>query len=285
MVNVAVSTSDALQRLVTVVRRLRDPQSGCAWDLAQTHASLAPFAIEEAYELADAIEAGDDNDVRDELGDVVLQVVLHAQLASERDAFGLADVLDSISDKMERRHPHIFGDAPPADWEAIKATERASKADRSALAGVAAALPALSRAAKLGVRAAGVGFDWKDANGVLDKVVEELGEIAGASDMVQRQEEFGDLLFTLVSWGRHAGIEAEAALREANAKFERRFRLMEAAEPSLGEMDATGLERAWARAKTVQRAEKRDQSASDSRTDSASDPLSATARSSTSPRS
>ena len=277
--------SAALRRLVAIVRRLRDPQTGCEWDLVQTHASLAPFAIEEAYELADAIRAGSDGDVRDECGDVVFQVVLHAQLASERNAFDLTDVLQGISDKMERRHPHIFGDAARADWEAIKASERQDSSDRSALAGVAGTLPALSRAAKLGARAARVGFDWTGVTGVLDKVVEELNEIDSAADEIERQEEFGDLLFTLVSWARHAGIDAETALRDANTKFEARFRLMEAAESPLDDVDAIGMESAWARAKTRQRAEKRDQSASDNRTDSDNDPSSATDRSSTSPRS
>ena len=278
-------SSDPLQRLVAVVRRLRDPRSGCAWDLAQTHASLSRFVLEEAYELFDAIAGADDDELRDELGDVLFQVVLHAQVAADRGAFELAEVANAIADKMERRHPHIFGDGTSADWEAIKEAERQGKADRSKLAGVAAALPALTRAAKLGERAARAGFDWADTSGVLDKVVEELGEIDDALDERERQEEFGDLLFTLVSWGRHQRIDAEAALRGANAKFERRFRLMESADPAFGDLDAESMESAWERAKAAQRAEKRDQSTSDSRTETASEPSAAADRASTSPRS
>lgn len=280
-----MSSVEALGRLVAIVRRLRDPRAGCPWDLAQSHASLAPFAIEEAYELADAIGSGDDGELRDELGDVALQVVLHSQLASERAAFGLDDVLHGVCDKMERRHPHIFGVAPHGDWEAIKAAERLANTDQSALAGVAKALPALARAQKLGARAAGVGFDWADTAGVLDKVVEELAEIAAAKTELERREEFGDLLFTLVSWSRHAGIDAETALREATDKFDGRFRLLEAAEPFLATLGEAEMDAAWARAKELQRAENRDQSAVDSFTDTASDPSSATFLSSTSPRS
>lgn len=233
------------------MRRLRGPVDGCEWDRAQTHDSLAPYAIEEAYELADAIRSGDDDDLRGELGDVALQVVFHAQVAADRNAFDLADVLSAVADKMERRHPHIFGDAERVEWDIVKQRERSGLGDHSALAGVAATLPALMRAQKLGGRAARVGFDWAGSTGVLDKVVEELGEIADATTTEERHEEFGDLLFTLVSWARHAGLDAETALRDANAKFERRFRAMESATGALDGRTADELEAAWQRAKRI----------------------------------
>ncbi|MEH3160299.1 MAG: nucleoside triphosphate pyrophosphohydrolase [Sphingomonas taxi] len=208
--------------------RLRDPKRGCAWDVAQSWATIAPYTIEEAYEVADAIARDDAADLKDELGDLLLQVVFHSRIAEEAGAFTLADVVASISDKMERRHPHIFGDAAASPgWEELKAAERRGKEDASALAGVAAGLPALMRAVKLQKRAARVGFDWPDADGPKAKIVEEIEEVAGASsDTVD--EEIGDLLFATVNWARHLGIDPEAALRAGNAKFERRFRAMEA---------------------------------------------------------
>lgn len=215
-----------IERLVTIMARLRDPERGCEWDRAQTFATIAPYTIEEAYEVADAIERGDWADLKDELGDLLLQVVFHSRIAEEAGLFALADVVAAISDKMERRHPHIFGDGKNPGWEALKAAERAAKPDASALAGVAVGLPALLRAEKLQRRAARVGFDWPDATGPRAKVDEELIEVEGATPG-ELEGEVGDLLFSVVNWARHLGIDAEAALRTANAKFERRFRNME----------------------------------------------------------
>ncbi len=217
-----------IERLVAIMARLRDPVDGCEWDRVQTWATIAPYTIEEAYEVADAIERNDPADLKDELGDLLLQVVFHSRIAEEDGAFSFADVITAISDKMERRHPHIFGDAAVSPgWEAIKADERAGKSDGSALAGVAVGLPALSRADKLQKRAARVGFDWPDASGPLAKVVEEIAEVreAGADTIA---EEIGDLLFAVTNWARHLGVDPEAALRAGNAKFEARFRAIEA---------------------------------------------------------
>jgi nucleoside triphosphate diphosphatase len=214
-------------RLVAIMARLRDPEHGCEWDIAQTYATIAPYTIEEAYEVADAIAREDVGDLKDELGDLLLQVVFHSRIAEEAGDFTLADVVTAISDKMERRHPHIFGDAGETPgWEAIKAAERGSK-HGGALAGVALGMPALSRAEKLQRRAARVGFDWPDASGPRGKVDEELSEVEAASSD-ERAEEIGDLLFAVVNWARHLGVDAEAALRAANSKFERRFAGMEA---------------------------------------------------------
>ncbi|MBN2971947.1 nucleoside triphosphate pyrophosphohydrolase [Roseomonas aeriglobus] len=219
-----------IERLVTIMARLRDPEHGCEWDTVQTFDTIAPYTIEEAYEVADAIARGDMGELKDELGDLLLQVVFHARIAEEAGHFALPDVVAAISDKMERRHPHIFGDATEGGhhlWEVIKAEERAAKTDPSALAGVALSLPALLRAEKLQKRAARVGFDWPDPSGARAKVDEELAEVEAASDD-ERVEEVGDLLLAVVNWARKLGVEPEAALRVANAKFERRFRAMEA---------------------------------------------------------
>ena len=219
----------AIERLLAIMARLRDPAHGCEWDVAQTWATIAPYTIEEAYEVADAIARNDPADLKDELGDLLLQVVFHARIAEDAGAFAFADVVDSISDKMERRHPHIFGDAVASPgWEELKAAERrAASDDGSALAGVAAGLPALMRAVKLQKRAARVGFDWPDASGSLAKVHEEIEEVQGASSQTV-EEEVGDLLFAVVKWARHLDIDPEAALRAGHAKFEARFRAMEA---------------------------------------------------------
>lgn len=216
-----------IERLVAIMARLRDPDRGCDWDVAQTWATIAPYTIEEAYEVADAIARDDAADLKDELGDLLLQVVFHSRIAEEAGAFTLADVVASISDKMERRHPHIFGDAMQSPgWENLKAAERSGKADASALAGVAVGLPALMRAVKLQKRAARVGFDWPDDAGPRAKLHEEIEEVAAATGD-EIEDEIGDLLFSAVNWARHLGVDPEAALRRGNAKFERRFRNME----------------------------------------------------------
>jgi len=218
--------SAQLDRLLSIMARLRGPD-GCDWDRAQDFSTITPYTIEEAYEVADAIERGDFADLRGELGDLLLQVVFHARMAEEAGHFAFEDVARSICDKMEARHPHIFGTAGKSPgWEELKAAERAHKGTESALEGVAAALPALLRAEKLQRRAARSGFDWPDPQGPADKVVEEMNELAGAS-ADKRAEEAGDLLFAAVNLVRAYGIAPEDALRAANAKFERRFRAME----------------------------------------------------------
>lgn len=222
-----------LDRLLAIMARLRDPQRGCEWDLAQTFATIAPYTIEEAYEVADAIERDDMAALKDELGDLLLQVVFHARMAEERGLFVFGDVADAITAKMETRHPHIFGDAPDQGqsreerWERLKAEERRAKGASSALDGVALALPALMRAEKLQKRAARQGFDWPDPAGPAAKVIEELDELAEAGTDAERQEEAGDLLFAAVNAVRAYGVAPEEALRAANAKFELRFRGME----------------------------------------------------------
>lgn len=219
-----------LARLVAIMKRLRDPEWGCEWDSVQTFATIAPYTIEEAYEVADAIQRDDMAALADELGDLQLQVVFHAEIAEELGHFTLADVVARISDKLERRHPHIFGDAPNGGhhlWEEIKASERANDPDQSALAGVALALPALERAAKLQKRAARTGFDWPDPSGPRAKIDEELEELEAETDPARRAEELGDLLFAVVNLARHLKIDPEEALRQANRKFEQRFRAIE----------------------------------------------------------
>jgi ATP diphosphatase len=240
----------SLDRLVDIMKRLRDPVSGCEWDSVQSFETIAPYTIEEAYEVADAINRGDMDSLADELGDLQLQVVFHARMAEEAGHFTLADVLNGISDKLERRHPHIFGDAEDGGhhlWEVIKAEERAKNPDKSALAGVAQALPALERAAKLQKRAARTGFDWPDIEGPKAKIREELDEIAAAAPE-ELEEEVGDLLFAAVNFARHLKIDPEEALRKANRKFERRFRAIEAA-PGFDQMSLDEMEALWVAAK------------------------------------
>ena len=212
------------------MQRLRDPEHGCDWDGAQDFGTIAPYTIEEAYEVADAIARGDMADLKDELGDLLFQVVFHSRMAEEAGLFALPDVVASISDKMERRHPHVFGDSAGGHeqhWERLKAVEREAKGEAGALDGVAAGLPALLRAEKLQKRAARTGFDWPDSSGARAKIDEEIAEIEAATP-AERAEEVGDLLFAVVNWARHLGVDPEAALRLANAKFERRFKAMEA---------------------------------------------------------
>ena len=243
----------SLERLVAIMKRLRDPQHGCEWDRAQNFATIAPYTIEEAYEVADAIHRGDMDALADELGDLQLQVVFHAQMAAEAGRFALDDVLTRISDKLERRHPHIFGDAAHSPgWEELKARERQESPDSSALAGVAMALPALERAAKLQRRAARTGFDWPDETGPRAKIDEELAELDRESDQAARAEELGDLLFAVVNLARHLNIDAEDALRQANRKFEARFRQIES-EPGFTELNLDEKEALWVAAKAAQR--------------------------------
>ena len=245
-----------IDRLVTIMARLRDPETGCDWDVAQDFSTIAPYTIEEAYEVADAIARNDMADLKDELGDLLLQVVFHSRMAEEAGLFALPDVVAAISDKMERRHPHVFGDSPGGHaqhWERLKADEREAKGDSGALDGVAIGLPALLRAEKLQKRAARTGFDWPDADGPRAKVIEEIAEIDAASP-AEREEEIGDLLFAVVNWARHLSVDAEAALRGANAKFERRFKAMEAeAGDAFAGLDLDGKEALWLSAKRAER--------------------------------
>ncbi len=247
------------------MRQLRDPETGCAWDIEQTFETIAPYTIEEAYEVADAIERNDLSDLQDELGDLLLQVVFHAQMASEQGSFAFDDVVNSIVDKMVRRHPHVFGDAKfaneaelKASWEASKAAERAGKSeDTSALADIAVALPALKRADKIQKRAARVGFDWPDVAPVWDKLQEETHEVQEAlanDDAAAVQDEIGDLLFTMVNLARHVNVDAETALVAANNKFEKRFRQVEQLaskqQDVLSELSLSELDALWDKAKS-----------------------------------
>ena len=249
----------SIARLIEIMAALRDPKTGCPWDVEQDFRSIAPYTLEEAYEVADAIERGQLQDLQEELGDLLLQVVFHAQMAREQGAFDFDDVVRGICDKLVRRHPHVFAgervesaEAQTELWEQLKAGEKAARAPAGLLDDVPLALPALTRAAKLGRRAARAGFDWPDAAGPRSKVDEELGELddalaAGApADVVEG--EVGDLLFALVNFARHLGVDAEAALRRSNEKFVRRFRHVERrlSEAGLAGNDA-GLEQmdAW----------------------------------------
>jgi ATP diphosphatase len=247
-----------LPRLIEIMRRLRDPESGCPWDIEQDFATIAPYTIEEAYEVADAIEREAWDELEGELGDLLFQSVFHAQMADERGLFDIHDVADRMSDKMVARHPHVFGDESrdksanqqTVDWETIKAAERAARARTGVLDDVALGLPALLRAVKLQKRAARVGFDWPDIEPVLDKVAEEAREVVEARESLSHAElteEIGDLLFVLANVARHLGVDPEAALRGTNAKFVRRFGRIEAdladrgkrpEDSDLAEMDA-----------------------------------------------
>jgi MazG family protein len=252
----------SIDRLLRIMARLRDPDGGCPWDREQDFATIAPYTIEEAYEVADAIERGDTASLKDELGDLLLQVVFHARMAEEAGLFGFDDVAAAISDKMVRRHPHVFGDVEIAGvaaqneaWEAHKAKERAAAgAGNSVLDGIALALPALLRAGKMSRRAARIGFDWPDARAVMPKLVEEIAEIEAEIDKgagkERLEDEVGDLLFAAANLARKLDVEPETALRRATAKFERRFRRVEqlAAERGIGHgLDA--LEQLWKQVK------------------------------------
>jgi ATP diphosphatase len=252
-------TTQSIDRLLAIMARLRDPQKGCEWDVAQSFATIAPYTIEEAYEVADAIARDDMVALREELGDLLLQVVFHARIAQEAGHFAFDDVADAISAKMEARHPHIFGTAPDqgqsreARWEGLKAQERAAKGATSALDGVALALPALMRAEKLQKRAARVGFDWPDTAGPEAKVVEEIEEINHAKNDVERFEEAGDFLFAAANLVRAHGIAPEEALRAANAKFERRFIAMEAmAQGKFAQLTLDEQEALWQKVKQAE---------------------------------
>jgi ATP diphosphatase len=258
-----------IPRLLAIMARLRDPETGCSWDIAQTFASIAPYTLEEAYEVADAIDRQAWGELRGELGDLLLQTVFHARMAEEAGHFTFADVVAAISDKMVARHPHIFGDESrdktpeqqTRDWEALKAAEReASKMEARTLDGIAQALPALTRAVKLQNRAARVGFDWPSTGDVLDKLVEEAREVVEARDTLSAEaleEEIGDLFFVMANLARHLKVDPEAALRAANRKFSRRFARIEdwlaetgrkPADSTLEEMDAL-----WTRAKAEEK--------------------------------
>jgi ATP diphosphatase len=266
----------ALRRLLGIMRRLRDPARGCPWDIAQDFASIAPFTIEEAYEVAEAIARAEPRALEGELGDLLFQVVFHAQMGSERQWFDFASVANAISDKLTARHPHVFADVRAGTtlelnraWEEHKARERAARTGAdSELADVPLALPALARAAKLGKRAGRVGFDWPDANGVRAKIDEELREFdqlpaepreptPGTTTHARRAEELGDLLFATANWARHLGLDPEEALRLANNKFERRFRAMEQLARSRGlalpELGAEAWDQLWNEVKTAEK--------------------------------
>ncbi|WP_201860102.1 nucleoside triphosphate pyrophosphohydrolase [Microvirga soli] len=272
--------STDITRLLEIMAALRTPGTGCPWDLEQDFASITPYTLEEAYEVVDAIERGDLADLRDELGDLLLQVVFHARMAEEQGAFAFGDVVEAITRKLIRRHPHVFGsttDLSPAEvkslWDSIKAEEKAErKAERARmglspeaheagfLGGIPTALPALTRAQKLTSKAAKVGFDWPDASQVIHKIHEELDEVkeaASSKDRDRIEDEIGDLLFSVTNLARHFAIEPERALRRTNAKFERRFR---AVEQGLGKQDRSlddatleEMERLWVEAKMAER--------------------------------
>ncbi|PTX55901.1 ATP diphosphatase [Litoreibacter ponti] len=268
MPDLIYDSTQPMARLIEIMRRLRDPETGCPWDVEQDFASIAPYTIEEAYEVADAIERRDWNELKGELGDLLLQTVYHTQMGTEAGHFDFAEVANAISDKMIARHPHVFGDESrdksaeqqTADWEKIKAAERAGKDQGGTLDGVAIGLPALLRALKLQKRAARVGFDWPSTDEVLDKIVEESRELVEARETLSQaeiEEEFGDLLFVMANLGRHLGLDPESALRAANAKFTRRFEQVEALLAARGkrptDSDLAEMDALWDQAKAEER--------------------------------
>ncbi len=257
---------ESIKKLLEVMATLRDVETGCPWDVAQDFSTIAPYTVEEAYEVADAIARGDMTDLKDELGDLLFQVVFHAQMAAELGSFEFDDVARGISEKMIRRHPHVFGTAKEREkgpakgaWEQIKAAERAANdtsESKSALDGIAMSLPALKRAQKLGKRASTVGFDWPGTEGVRAKIAEELAELSAAECSGKPEEvadELGDLLFSVVNLARHLKVDAEQALTDANRKFERRFRKLEDAAKKenldISQLDIDALEARWQQAK------------------------------------
>ena len=254
------NASEAISALVEVMAKLRSPEGGCPWDLEQNFQTIAPYTVEEAYEVADAIERNDMPALRDELGDLLFQAVFHAQIAKENDLFDFADVAQAIADKMIRRHPHVFGDEQMRNsdqqtiaWEDQKAAEREAKGQTSILADVPVGLPGLTRAVKLQKRAARVGFDWADATSVLAKITEETQELVQACENAepdQIEDEFGDLLFIMANLSRHLKVDPEAALRRTNEKFVRRFRYIEdKLGTALPEADLSQMEALWQEAK------------------------------------
>jgi ATP diphosphatase len=275
-----MQSSNDITRLLEIMAALRTPGTGCPWDLEQDFASITPYTLEEAYEVVDAIERGDLADLRDELGDLLLQVVFHARMAEELGAFAFGDVVEAITQKLIRRHPHVFGsikDLSPDEvkslWDSIKVREKAERRaarekmglpseahEAGFLGGIPTTLPALTRAQKLTAKAAKVGFDWPDPSQVIDKIHEELEEVKEASSIGRRdriEDEIGDLLFSVTNLARHYGIDPERALRRTNAKFERRFRAVEEAlvkqDRSLNEASLKEMERLWVAAKTAER--------------------------------
>ena len=264
-----IHDSDAgIERLLEIMRRLRDPETGCPWDIEQDFDSIAPYTIEEAYEVADAIARRDWVELEGELGDLLLQSVYHTAMGEEAGHFTFQSVVRNISDKMVARHPHVFGDESrdksaeqqTVDWEKIKAAERAGKAQGGTLDGVAIGLPALLRAMKLQKRAARVGFDWPETTQVLDKITEEAAELVEAKDELSQtevEEEYGDLLFVMANLGRHLGLDPEAALRAANAKFTRRFEGIEARLAAMGksphDSDLAEMDALWDAVKLAER--------------------------------
>lgn len=256
-------TPPSIEKLAEIMAKLRTPGTGCPWDLEQDFSTIVPYTIEEAYEVADAIERNDMAALKDELGDLLLQVVFHSRMAQELGLFDLQDVIDGIGNKMIRRHPHVFADVDAAtsdavvtNWEAIKAEERAGKTtDASALADIAHALPALLRAQKLQKRASRTGFDWDNVDDAIAKLDEEIGELREAKSDNEKAEEAGDLLFAAVNVCRLAGIDAESALKAANTKFERRFRAMESiAGADFEKLGLDAQEALWQQVKAAERA-------------------------------
>ena len=263
------SDEKPIDRLIAIMARLRDPQTGCAWDLEQNFASIAPYTVEEAYEVADAIERGDLNDLREELGDLLLQVVFHSRMGEELGAFAFDDVANAISEKMIRRHPHVFGPESQRTsaeqtqaWEVIKAEERATKGkNKSLLDDVPTGLPALTRAVKLTARAARVGFDWPDVSFIFDKLREETAELEAeiaAGDRAKMRDELGDILFVCANLARKLDLEPEDALRSTNAKFARRFLFIEAKLAARGktpnDSDLAEMDALWDAAKATEKA-------------------------------
>jgi tetrapyrrole methylase family protein/MazG family protein/ATP diphosphatase len=261
-----MTATSAIEELLALMAALRTPGSGCPWDLEQDFRTIAPYTIEEAYEVADAIERGDLRELKNELGDLLFQTVFHARMAQEAGAFDFEDVARAITEKMRVRHPHVFGDADARDaeeqtrqWDARKAEERAAKGKSGLLDDVPVALPGLTRAVKLQKRAARIGFDWKNPRDVLDKIAEETGELVDViddGDADRIEDEFGDLLFVIANLSRHLNVDPEAALRRANEKFSRRFRHIEqrlAADGRLGAASLDEMEALWVEAKKLER--------------------------------